>query len=181
MISLISAVDNKRGIGKNGGQPWNIPEDEKFFNDATKQFGGVVVMGHTTYQVIGKPLSGRKNLVVSHDLDLPETEDLAVVNNLDEYLDNLSGDVWVIGGQTVFDATIMRADELYITEIAADFGCDRFFPLFEHRFRLKHQSDQRQQNGFRFRYKVYVRQAETKSKSKSHKRKDETFLKAKQV
>lgn len=141
------------GIAKHGFQPWNIPADEHYFLDQTAKYGGNVLMGRKTFEVIGHPLSGRRNFVASHQaIDSPGIE---MIREISEFINNFEEDIWVIGGATIFDQTIMHANELYLTFIDADFGCDKFFPEFEPRFKLAAKSDLHEENGFIFTYRVY--------------------------
>lgn len=153
MIRLIAAIDRRRGIAKNGDQPWQIPADTMHFRQQTLKHGGSVVMGRKLYELIGHPLSGRRNLVLSQTQE--RIEGVEVIHDL-SILDT-SGDVCIIGGEAVFAQTIERADELYLTHIEADFGCDQFFPEFEQDFQLLQEDPLREQNGFLFRYCVYGR------------------------
>lgn len=154
MIRLIAAIDRKNGLAKHGGQPWSIPEDEAYFERQTRKYGGVVLMGSTTYKVIGKPLNERTNYVLSRDkTDLEEVE---VVEDLDKFLDEFrEKDVWVIGGANVFAQVINVADELYLTQIEADFNCNQFFPEYDQKFESSAQSELHEENGFIFSYAVY--------------------------
>ena len=160
MIRLIAALDRKRGIGKNGGIPWSIPEDEKFFTDSTKTHGGHVLTGARTYRLTYKngPLKDRHNYVLTrHEAPMPGA---VVVHDLAKLLAEFADkDLWVSGGAEVFKAVMAagRADELYLTHIDADFGCDRFFPEYEKDFKLAKKSEPREQNGFRFYYSTYVK------------------------
>src|SRR5258708_26374488 len=70
LISIIAAMDQKRGIGKNNTLPWHIPEDLKRFKDIT--LGHPVIMGRKTYNSIGKPLPKRTNIIVSSNQHLIE-------------------------------------------------------------------------------------------------------------
>lgn len=153
MIRLIAAIDLKRGIAKGGVQPWKIPTDEQYFNQKTTEGSGVVLMGQKTFDVIGHALPGRRNYILSRQ---PRSGDGVVyIQDLDEFFNQQKDDVWVIGGASLFEQTVVVADELYLTQIEADFGCDKFFPEFEHAFELKETSDLHTENGFIFRYKVY--------------------------
>jgi dihydrofolate reductase len=156
MIRLIVAVDNMRGIAKHGFQPWHIPDDVAYFNEHTKSYGGDVLLGSTTYKTLNEPLAGRQNYVLTHNKE--PIEGAQVVNDLEKFLKDFQGkDLWIAGGANVFSQVIAasNADELYITHIEADFGCDQFFPEFEPGFVLMEQSDQHEQNGFIFRYAIY--------------------------
>lgn len=151
MIRLIAAIDQKQGIAKHGFQPWYIPADEQYFREQTMLYGAVVLMGRATFEVIGHPIKNRRNIVLSNQplevADVETAESLEVLNTL--------SNVWIIGGASVFAQTIGKADELYLTHIDADFGCDQFFPDFRQHFRQVQSSAHQQENGFTFRYSVY--------------------------
>ncbi len=160
MIRLIAALDRKRGIGKNGGIPWSIPEDAQFFTDATKTHGGNVLTGGRTFRetYTNGPLEGRHNYILTrHEEAIPGT---TVVHDLTKLLEEFKGkDLWVSGGAEVFAAIMSagHADELYLTHIDAEFGCDRFFPEYESDFKLVEKGEPRQQNGFHFYYAKYLK------------------------
>lgn len=156
MIRLIAAMDLKRGISKQGVQPWNIPNDMQYFVSLTK--GGDILMGNVTFEMLKNALSDRKNFVLSHETK--EIPGAVVVDNLDRFLgDYIDKDLWVIGGANVFDQVIAagKADELYLTKIDADFGCNQFFPEFEQKFRLVEQSPLHEQNGFIYTHNKLVK------------------------
>jgi dihydrofolate reductase len=153
MIRLIAAVDRKQGIAKGGLQPWKIPSDEQYFKEKTAQFGGNILMGSKTFEVIGHPLSGRRNFVLTKD-DFDD-KGVELVRDLDDFLKNFKEDIWVIGGASVFEQTFASADEVYLTNIEADFGCDQFFPDLADNFELSEKSDLHEENGFVFIYCVY--------------------------
>jgi dihydrofolate reductase len=154
MIRHFVAIDQKYGMAKNGGQPWNIPEDSQYFSDLTKSHGGITLTGMTTFKTFAHPLSGRQNFILTHQTE--PIEGATLVHDLDKFFAETTGDVWAIGGAAVFEQTLAKADELYVTRIAADFGCDQFYPHFEDNFTLKSQSEVREQNGFRFQYEIYA-------------------------
>ena len=153
MIRLIAALDQKRGIAKAGVMPWNIPGDLKYFHDKTKTNNGIILMGQKTFEVIGRPLEDRRNYILSRDQQ--EADGVIYIQDLDKFLMSQMEDVWVIGGASVFEQTINQADELYITKIEADFGCDQFFPEYEHVFDLAETSELHTENGFIFTYNIY--------------------------
>jgi dihydrofolate reductase len=160
MIRLIAALDRRRGIGKHGGQPWSIPDDERYFSDKTKSLGGNILVGSTTFKTFRGPLVDRHNFVLtSHDDPL---EGATLVHDLTQFLQDFADkDLWVVGGAKVFEQVIQagRADELYLTHIDADFKCDQFFPDYEAAFKLVEQSDPYEQNGFHFTYARYIKAA----------------------
>lgn len=155
MIRHIVAFDNKQGIAKGGVIPWYIPDDEAFFQSETKKYGGKVLMGAGTYTAIKHPLRERENFVLTHDTT--PIAGAVVVNDLQKFLAEFQGDLWIIGGAEVFAQTLDVADELYITKIDADFRCDRIYPAYEDKFELARQSEPKTENGFRYTYCVYTK------------------------
>ncbi|MEO7364186.1 MAG: dihydrofolate reductase [Candidatus Saccharimonadales bacterium] len=160
MIRLIVAYDRQRGIAKQGFQPWAIPEDEAYFADKTKSSGAQVLMGSTTYKTLKGPLPGRRNFVLTSDKSPVDGTEL--VHDLRKFLANytdVENDLWVIGGANVYAQVLDSgmANEIYATEIEADFGCNQFFPDAHEKFRLVSDSELHEQNGFIFRYRVFAK------------------------
>ena len=128
-ISMIVARSRNHVIGKDNQMPWKISADLQFFKKVT--MGHPVIMGRKTWESIGRPLPGRRNIVVSRNLDLQLTG-AEVVHSLDAALKTL-GDfsrVFVIGGEQLFTQAFPQADRLYITEIDIDVeGGDTFFAI----------------------------------------------------
>jgi dihydrofolate reductase len=159
MIRLIAAVDRKRGIAKHGGLPWSIPEDSQYFTDQTKTHGGNVLTGGTTFRNTyrRRPLAGRQNYILTHKEDA--IEGVTLVHDLGKLLEEFKDkDLWVAGGAEVFKEIMAagKADELYLTHIDADFGCDQFFPEYEQVFKKVEEGKTREQNGLKFTYAKYV-------------------------
>lgn len=158
MIRLIVAMDRKRGIAKQGFQPWNIPEDEKYFATMTKQFGASLLVGNTTMRVMGGPLPERTNYVLT--TDKTPIEGATVVNNLEKFFKEYQGeDLWVIGGANVYSQCLELSvvDQIYVTQIEADFSCNQFFPVINDSYKLSNQPELQEQNGFIFRYEIYTK------------------------
>lgn len=155
MIRQMVALDRNRGIAKDGAQPWKLPTDERYFSEQTKLYGGVVLMGRTTYEGIGMPLPERQNYVLTHDGEF-EAADISVVHDSAAFFAEHS-DVWVIGGGVVFAETLDIADELYITEIDEDYGCDTFYPEYMTDFEPSQTGGWQVENATRFRFMVYRR------------------------
>src|ERR1700747_2339549 len=101
MIRLIAALDRQRGIGKHGGQPWKIPDDEAYFARCTKADGGHILVGSTTFKTFHRPLLDRKNYVLTHHEE--SITGAEIVHDLSNFLDNYADKVlWVIGDANVF-------------------------------------------------------------------------------
>ena len=112
--------------------PWHLPEEFRFFKKMT--MGHAIVMGSKTYKSLGKPLPGRRNIVLSRTMEsVPE---VTVVKNLEELkkLNIPSEEIFVIGGADVFRLLLPECDELFITHVHRDVEGDTFLPPFEQEF-----------------------------------------------
>ncbi len=129
-LSLIVAMAANRTIGINNQMPWHLSADLKKFKKIT--MGQPIIMGRKTFESIGRPLPGRKNIIISHNPDYQQ-QGCLVFNDLDSALQSCaeSNEVFVIGGATLYAATLVRADRLYITEIQQTFDGDTWFPEIE--------------------------------------------------
>lgn len=135
MLSLIVAVAQNNAIGRNNELLWHISEDLKYFKSTTT--GHPVIMGRKTYESIGRPLPGRRNIVLTRGtLEIPpvknpQTTSMEVVNSLDEVYAIAQGDeeFFVMGGGMLYNETFGKADFLYLTKIyAIAEDADTFFP-----------------------------------------------------
>jgi len=128
-ISMIVARSRNHVIGRDNQMPWKISADLQFFKLVT--MGHPVIMGRKTWESIGRPLPGRRNIVVSRNANYVATGG-ELVGSLDEALRSLSEfkRVFVIGGEQLFKQAFDKADRLYITEIDLDIeGGDTFFEV----------------------------------------------------
>jgi len=128
-ISMIVARSRNHVIGRDNQMPWKISADLQFFKRVT--MGHPVIMGRKTWESIGRPLPGRRNIVVSRNADYQATGG-ELVGSLDEALKSLSEfpRVFVIGGEQLFKQAFNQADRLYITEIDLDIeDGDTFFEV----------------------------------------------------
>lgn len=127
IISLIAAMDRKQLIGDRNQLPWRLPADFAHFRSVT--MGKPVLMGRKTYESIGKPLPGRKNIVLStrHGLNL---EGVDVASDLSHAiaLASEAQELMVIGGSAVYALCLPIADKLYITQVEGVFEGDAWFP-----------------------------------------------------
>ena len=128
-ISMIVARSRNHVIGRDNQMPWKISADLQFFKRVTMGFP--VIMGRKTWESIGRPLPGRRNIIVSRNADY-QAAGGELVGSLDEALNSLSEfpRVFVIGGEQLFKQAFDKADRLYITEIDLDIeGGDTFFEV----------------------------------------------------
>jgi dihydrofolate reductase len=130
-ISLIVAMSSNHAIGLNGQMPWHLSADLKRFKQIT--MGYPILMGRKTFESIGKALPGRTNIIVSSN-SAYQPEGCVVVDSVEAAIHQgcqLADEIFVIGGATLYDATLPMADSLYITEIQRHFEGDTFFPSFD--------------------------------------------------
>ncbi len=132
MISLIAAVAANGCIGKGDALPWHYPEDLKYFRRVTMNHR--VLMGRKTFMSIlarlGKPLSGRDNLVASRDPGF-RYPGVTIIRDLEGFLQEEHADeVFVIGGHEIYKAALPYADRLYLTHINKTYPGDIFFPAY---------------------------------------------------
>jgi len=134
IVSIIVAMDERGGIGLRNRLPWHLPDDLKRFKRLT--MGHHLIIGRKTYQSIGKPLIGRKMIVLSKSQSSIEPEsDVMVVPNLSAALEICreagENEVFIGGGAQLFRAALSFADRLYLTKILAVVEADTFFPPWD--------------------------------------------------
>jgi dihydrofolate reductase len=126
---LIVAASTNDVIGHRGQLPWRLPDDLRRFRALT--MGKPVVMGRKTYESIGRPLPGRRNIVVSNR---ERTIDgCAVAGSPDEALtlaadDGGAEEVMIIGGESIYRGLLPRADRIHMTRVHTRIDGDAFFP-----------------------------------------------------
>lgn len=127
LVSIIVAADEHGGIGRDGGLPWHLPEDLKRFKVLT--MGKPIVMGRRTWESIGRPLPGRRSLVVSRQPGLV-IEGVEVFESLDAALQAAASapETCVIGGAEIYRQALPRADVVHLTRVHASVQADTFFP-----------------------------------------------------
>jgi dihydrofolate reductase len=127
MISLIVAASENNVIGRDGGLPWNLPDDLQYFKDTTK--GHPILMGRKNFESIGRPLPHRRNIIITRQADY-KAEGCDVVGSLEEAI-TLAGDdpeIFVIGGGEIYKQVMDIADRIYLTRVHAEIDGDVFFP-----------------------------------------------------
>lgn len=126
MLALIVAIAKHRVIGHQNKMPWHLPAELAYFKRVT--MGHPIIMGRKTFESIGRPLPGRRNIVVSRNPGF-QGEGIEVAHTLEEAIAICAdSDAFVIGGATLYIEALARADKLFITEIDAAPEGDTFFP-----------------------------------------------------
>ncbi len=130
ILSMIVATANNRIIGKDNDMPWHLPADLQYFKKIT--LGKPIIMGRKTFESIGRPLPGRRNIVISRDVNYT-ADGVDTVTSVDAALALVEGveEVMVIGGGAIYKHCIHVATRLYITHIEADIDGDTQFPEYD--------------------------------------------------
>ena len=130
MINIIVAVDKNWAIGKNNRLMWSIPADMKFFRETTT--GNIVIMGRKTLESFpqGQPLKKRTNIVITRNRNY-KVKDAILVHSTKEALEEAKkheGEIYVIGGESVYRAMLPYCDRAYVTKIDHAYDADTYFP-----------------------------------------------------
>jgi len=152
MIKIIVAVDSKMGIADEHGLPWNVEADKKYYREKIKNSD--ILMGRGVYDELQEPPSSGNNYVLTH-LEVVR-EGFKKVDRIDDVI-NDSNDLWVIGGENVYQQMLEYTDQIYITRIQGDFKCTKFFPEFEKDFILSSSTDYENEDGIDFKFEIYNR------------------------
>ncbi len=128
-VSVIAAVDENYGIGKDNQLLCHLPADLKHFKQLT--LGKPVIMGRKTFNSIGKPLPGRLNIVVS--TQITSINGVTTANSLKQAFELASDapEIMVIGGRTIFEEALLYAQNIYLTIIHHQFSADVYFPKLD--------------------------------------------------
>ena len=138
-VHMIWAEARNRVVGAGGAIPWRLPEDQKLFRQRTT--GATVVMGRATWDSLPerfRPLPGRRNVVLTRDpsWSAPGAE---VAHGLDEV--DLSGEVWVMGGEAVYRAFLPMAEHILRTRIDLEVEGDTWAPELDDQWVVTSSSD----------------------------------------
>ncbi len=154
IISIIVAVDENNGIGKNNDLLWHMPADLKHFKDTTS--GHTVIMGRKTFDSVGKPLPKRRNIIITRQtgLEIPGAE---VVGDLPSAiaLCDENEEVFIVGGAEIYKMAMDITDKIYLTVIKGVFGADTFFPaidpdIWKETEAVSFEADEKNASGYTF-------------------------------
>ncbi len=153
MINLIACMGKNRVIGKGNQMPWHLPADLKYLKKTT--LGHTVVMGRKTFESIGKPLPGRKNVILTRDEHF-EATGCEVLHSIDEILSR-NEELYILGGANIYEQFMPFADRLYITRIEQEFEGDAFFPEIDESWAevSKDKGIQDEKNPYEYYFIVY--------------------------
>lgn len=129
-LVLIAAVARNGMIGKDGGMPWHLPADLQHFKRLT--LGHPILMGRRTWDALGRPLPGRRNIVISRQPDW-QAAGAEHAHSLPAALQLVRDDAlaFIIGGAQLYAQALPQADRLELTEIDLSFDGDTRFPEWD--------------------------------------------------
>jgi len=126
--SIIVAASEAGVIGNRGGMPWRLPADLRRFKSLT--MGHALIVGRKTYASIGKPLPGRKMIVVTRGATLPDgvvrADSMEAALQAAERLER--EEVFIAGGAEIYALALPTADRLYLTRVEGDIIGDTVVP-----------------------------------------------------
>jgi len=129
MVIIISAIGSNRIIGKGDGLPWHIPSEYNQFLGYVKD--QTVIMGRRSYEIFKKDMLPERMVVVSRTL---LTDRASVFGSLEEALEyslSFPEDVFICGGQSVYEESIRYADYMYLSYIKGEHQGNVYFPSFD--------------------------------------------------
>jgi dihydrofolate reductase len=162
-VSILVAVAENGVIGRGGTLPWRLSDDLRRFKRLT--MGHTIIMGRKTWESIGRPLPGRKMIVVSRQANYRiDAGGVEVAASLDEALRRAeeAGDeeAFIIGGAELYWEAIPRAERLYLTEVHANVAGDTHLPRVEwNQWHLteSHEHAADDKNDYPYAFKIYQR------------------------
>jgi len=129
ILSFIVAADENNVMGKDNELPWTLPNDMRYFKNQT--WGMTVIMGRKTLESLGKPLKGRRNIVVTRNKNWKQ-EGADVSHSLDEAIEVAkiygANEIFIIGGAEIFKEALPQANRIYLTRIHHQFDGNVYFP-----------------------------------------------------
>ena len=131
-FQAIAAMSESRVIGNHGKIPWHLPEDFRWFKHKT--MGGTLIMGRKTFESIGKPLPGRKTVVLSRSSSLNGVEVYPDLIALEKALPALPAPYWLCGGADIYQQLLPKCSAIYLTCVKRVVEGDAFMPRFEDQF-----------------------------------------------
>ena len=129
-VSLIAALAQNRVIGIENRLPWKLPEDLAHFKALT--LGHPILMGRKTFESLGRPLPGRRNIVITRNRDYQSSDCESVVSIADAIALCVEADeIFFIGGAELYKQVLPLVDRLYLTEVQIEAQGDAWFPEFD--------------------------------------------------
>ena len=156
-INIIAAIGRNNELGKKNDLIWRLKGDMKFFRETT--MGHPVVMGKNTFDSLPRVLPGRKNIVLCPD-DV-ENSEIELYKSIRDFLikyQGFDGDVFIIGGPSIYRQFIDLATKMYLTEIdATDKDADVYFPDFDKDAWVREELCSKEEESINYKHVLYKR------------------------
>lgn len=153
-LAIIVAMDKQGLIGQNNDLPWKISADLQYFRKVT--MGKPLIMGRNTHESIGRALPGRKNIILTSRTGY-QPEGCTVVNSLEAAIQACDDvkEVMIMGGASLYEQFLPKADRLYLTHVNAELEGDTWFPKWDEKqwqevSREDHLADEKNQYPYSF-------------------------------
>ena len=126
-LTAIVAMSQNRLIGKDNHLPWHLPADLRHFKALT--LGKTILMGRKTYESIGRVLPGRRNVILTRNLEY-QVKDALIIHSLAEVLRKFDSEeeIMVIGGSELYREILPKLKQIYITIVKTELEGDSYFP-----------------------------------------------------
>ena len=159
-ISMIAAIDENRLIGNGPNIPWRMSADLRYFREMT--IGKPIVMGRKTFETLPRPLTKRKNIILTRNRNYIAPKVCIVTHSVEDVIkttetldENGSTELMICGGEPIYAAFLHYASRLYLTQIHAVFEGDVYFPEFdwnewEEVSRTDHEADENNPHPYSF-------------------------------
>lgn len=159
-MKAIVAVDSNWGIGRDNNLLISIPEDMKFFREKT--MGKTLILGRKNLESFPnkKPLKNRRHIVLTRNKDY-EADGVEIVYSIDEALEKVkdidSDDIYVVGGQSVYENFLNYCDIIYVTKIKKDLNAEKFFPNLDklENWEKIYESEKNEHKGLEYIFTTY--------------------------
>lgn len=157
-MKLIAVADKNWGIGKDNKLLCHLPGDLKYFKENT--LGKTIVMGRKTLESLpgGKPLPGRKTIILTRDKTLVN-DDVQIVHSIEELFSINDEELIVAGGGQIYNQLLEYCNSCLITKLDCSFDADTFLPDLDTSvdFEMIWQSEEQVENGISYRFTEYKR------------------------
>lgn len=162
IVIVVAMAKNTRAIGNKNELLWHIPDDLRRFKEKT--LGHPIIMGRKTFEsivaILGKPLPGRQNIVVTRNPDYVY-EGVLIASSLEEALQKANEldheEVHIGGGAELYAQALPYVDELYVTYVDDDPQGDTFFPSFEDDFSIAEEHEKKDHQGLSYQWIDFAR------------------------
>ncbi len=164
-IVAVVAIGKNRALGKDDQLLWHIPDDLKRFKALT--MGHPIIIGRKTFEsivkMIGKPLPGRTNIVVTRDPDYEQgmakrgISGVIAAHSLEEAIETAkrqpgAAEIHIGGGAQLYTEALPKIDKLYLTLIDDSKDADTYFPDYAEQFTNKTFEEEHEWNGLKYRW-----------------------------